>query len=128
MRENCTTTMPWRSSEREASSLNYIKTLLFPLCMHNNFQDNWYKTDQSSWSSQYKKKARNNSTNEYLISVIHAHGDTSSPCKLKHLSGQLFTPISRSVGDFKHSWSIYNKISCTILEAKREFQSSHTAK
>lgn len=38
MRENCTTTMPWRSSEREASSLNYIKTLLFPLCMHNNFR------------------------------------------------------------------------------------------
>lgn len=38
MRENCTTTMPWRSSEREASSLNYIKTLLFPLCMQNNFR------------------------------------------------------------------------------------------
>lgn len=38
MRENCTTTMPWRSSEKEASSLNYSKTLLFPLCMHNNFR------------------------------------------------------------------------------------------
>ena len=38
MRENNTTAMPWRSSEKEASSLNYIKTLLFPLCMHNNFR------------------------------------------------------------------------------------------
>lgn len=56
------------------------------------------------------------SSNEYLISIIHAHGHTSSACKLKDLSSEFPTTISWVVGDFKHSWSIDDKISGTVLE------------
>lgn len=57
---------------------------------------------------------------KYLISVIHPHGNTTSASELKHLRGELATPISWSKGDFKNSWPIYNKISCTVLKSNKD--------
>lgn len=76
------------------------------------------------WMSQEKqnKLIPPESSNEYLISVIHAHSHTSGACKLKDLSSKLPTPISWVVGDFKHSRSIDNKISGTVLELTVHFQ------
>ena len=74
--------------------------------------------DRNIWMSKGKlnKSRPTKYSNEYLISVVHAHGHTSSTCKLKDLSCEFPTAISWVVGDFKHSWSIDNKISGTVLK------------